>query len=128
VRRPGLNENYGRELMELHTLGVDGGYTQGDVINVARAFTGWTIFNPGQYGEFQFNPSMHDRGEKLVLGHTIPRGGGESDGLRVLEILSRHPSTARFVSRKLAQRFVADDPPKALVDRVAETFIKTDGT
>jgi uncharacterized protein (DUF1800 family) len=127
VPRPGLNENYGRELMELHTLGVDGGYTQADVINVARSFTGWTIFDPSRYGEFQFNPAMHDRGEKVVLGQTIARGGGEDDGLKVLDILSRHPSTARFISRKLAQRFVADDPPKSLVDRMAETFRKTDG-
>jgi uncharacterized protein (DUF1800 family) len=127
ARQPGLNENYGRELMELHTLGVDGGYTQQDVVNVARAFTGWTIFNPAQYGEFQFNPAMHDRGEKVVLGRTIPRGGGESDGLTVIDILAKHPSTARFVSRKLAQRFVADDPPQPLVDRMAATFTKTDG-
>jgi uncharacterized protein (DUF1800 family) len=125
--RPGLNENYGRELMELHTLGVDGGYTQADVINVARCFTGWTIFDPNRYGEFQFNPAMHDRGEKVVLGQTIARGGGEDDGLKVIDILSRHPSTARFISRKLAQRFVADEPPKQLVDRMAETFRKTDG-
>ena len=127
VRRPGLNENYARELMELHTLGVNGGYTQKDVIEVARAFTGWTIYEPNRYGEFQFNPAMHDRGEKVVLGRTIPRGGGESDGLIVLDTLARHPSTARFVSRKLAQRFVADDPPAALVDRMAATFTKTDG-
>jgi uncharacterized protein (DUF1800 family) len=127
VARPGLNENYGRELMELHTLGVDGGYTQADVINVARCFTGWTIFDPNRYGEYQFNPAMHDRGEKVVLGQTIARGGGEDDGLKVLDILSHHPSTARFISRKLAQRFVADDPPKSLVDRMAETFRKTDG-
>ncbi|HEX5107527.1 MAG TPA: DUF1800 family protein [Vicinamibacterales bacterium] len=125
--RPGLNENYGRELMELHTLGVDGGYTQADVINVARCFTGWTIFDPNRYGEFQFNPVMHDRGEKVVLGQTIARGGGEDDGLKVIDILARHPSTARFISRKLAQRFVSDDPPKPLVDRMAETFRKTDG-
>jgi uncharacterized protein (DUF1800 family) len=127
ARQPGLNENYGRELMELHTLGVDGGYTQQDVVNVARAFTGWTIFNPAQYGEFQFNPATHDRGEKVVLGQTIPRGGGESDGLTVIDILAKHPSTARFISRKLAQRFVADNPPQTLVDRMAATFTKTDG-
>ena len=127
-QRPmGLNENYGRELMELHTLGVDGGYTQSDVVNVARAFTGWTIHEPTRYGEFHFNPAMHDRGEKVLLGHTIPRGGGEQDGITVIDILSRHPSTAKFVARKLAQRFVADAPPQALVDRVAAVFIKTDG-
>jgi uncharacterized protein (DUF1800 family) len=125
--RPGLNENYARELMELHTLGVDGGYTQKDVVEVARAFTGWTIFDPNRTGEFDFNPAMHDRGEKVVLGQTIARAGGESDGLRVLEILARHPSTAQFIARKLSQRFVADDPPRQLVDRVAATFQKTDG-
>ena len=125
--RPGINENYARELMELHTLGVNGGFTQKDVVEVARAFTGWTIFDVGRVGEFDFNPAMHDRGEKVVLGQTIPRAGGESDGLRVLDILARHPSTAQFISRKLAQRFVADDPPKELVDRVAATFQKTNG-
>jgi uncharacterized protein (DUF1800 family) len=127
ARRPGLNENYGRELLELHTLGVDGGYTQQDVIAVARAFTGWTIRDVGRVAEFQFNPGMHDLKEKVVLGHTIPAGGNESDGLQVIDIIARHPSTARFISRKLAQRFVADDPPKALVDRMAATFTKTDG-
>jgi len=126
-RRPGLNENYGRELMELHTLGVDGGYTQADVINVARSFTGWTIVEPNRVGEFQFNQAMHDQKEKVVLGQTIPAGGGENDGLMVIDILARHPSTARFISRKLAQRFVADNPPKSLVDRMAETFRKSDG-
>jgi uncharacterized protein (DUF1800 family) len=126
-RRPGLNENYGRELLELHTLGVDGGYTQQDVINVALAFTGWTIRDLNRVAEFQFNPAVHDRREKLVLGHTIPAGGDESDGLQVLEIIARHPSTARFISKKLAQRFVADDPPKSLVDRMAATFTKTEG-
>ena len=127
ARRPGLNENYARELMELHTLGVDGGYTQADVVNVARAFTGWTIHEPNRYGEFFFNPAMHDRNEKVVLGHTLPRGGGEDDGVKVIDILVRHPSTARFLSRKLAQRFVADTPPQSLVDRMAETFLRTDG-
>ena len=126
-RRLGLNENYGRELLELHTLGVDGGYSQDDVIAVARCFTGWTIYDPAKYGEFQFNPAVHDRKEKLVLGHRIAEGGGEEDGLRVIEILARHPSTARFISRKLAQRFVADVPPQSLVDRMADTFTRTDG-
>jgi uncharacterized protein (DUF1800 family) len=126
-RRPGLNENYGRELMELHTLGVDGGYTQDDVIAVARAFTGWTIHEPGRYGEYYFNLPWHDRREKVVLGQTLPAGGGEQDGLRVIDILARHPSTAKFISRKLAQRFVADEPPQSLVKRMAETFTKTDG-
>ena len=123
----GLNENYGRELLELHTLGVNGGYTQADVINVARAFTGWTIFDPQRYGEFQFNPQMHDRSEKVILGQTFPRGGGEDEGVKIIDMLAAHPSTARFISRKLAQRFVADDPPQALVDRMAATFTKTGG-
>ena len=123
----GLNENYARELMELHTLGVDGGYTQKDVTEVARCFTGWTILNPRQDGSFEYNDRMHDQGEKLVLGVRIPAGGGKGDGEKVLDILARHPSTARFVSRELAQRFVADDPPQALVDRMAKTFRDTDG-
>ena len=127
ARRPGLNENYGRELMELHTLGVDGGYTQADVIAVARAFTGWTIYDPNRIAEFQFNPAFHDRKEKIVLGQTIPAGGGEQDGIQVIDILARHPSTARFISRKLAQRFVADIPPQPLVDRMAATFTATAG-
>jgi uncharacterized protein (DUF1800 family) len=127
IRRPGLNENYGRELMELHTLGVDGGYTQDDVIAVARCFTGWTIYDLGKFGEYQFNPGVHDRKEKVVLGHKIAAGGGEQDGLQVIDILARHPSTARFISRKLAQRFVADGPPQPLIDRMAATFTKTDG-
>jgi len=127
VRRQGLNENYGRELMELHTLGVDGGYTQSDVIAVARAFTGWTIYDPQKFAEYQFNPAVHDRKEKVLLGHTIPAMGGEQDGLQVIDILAHHPSAARFISRKLAQRFVADDPPQPLVDRMAATFTRTDG-
>ncbi len=127
VRRPGLNENYGRELLELHTMGVDGGYTQQDVISVARAFSGWTIYDPQKFGEFQFNPAVHDRKEKVVLGHTIPAMGGEEDAMQVIDILVHHPSTAKFISKKLAQRFVADDPPHALVDRMVVTFTKTDG-
>ena len=123
----GLNENYGRELLELHTLGSDGGYTQADVINAARAFTGWTIFDPNRYGEFHFNPQIHDRGDKVVLGLTLPRGGGEEEGVKIIDLLAAHPSTARFISRKLAQRFVADDPPQPLIDRMAATFTKTGG-
>ena len=123
----GLNENYGRELLELHTLGVNGGYTQQDVIAVARCFTGWTIRQPNQKPEFAFAAFMHDTAEKKVLGHVIPAGGGEQDGLQVIEILARHPSTARFISTKLARRFVADDPPPALIDHMARTFTKTDG-
>jgi uncharacterized protein (DUF1800 family) len=123
----GLNENYGRELLELHTLGVDGGYTQADVTEAARCFTGWTIFQPQRGGEFVFNKRVHDDGEKTVLGVKIPAGGGISDGEKVLDIVARHPSTARFISKQLAMRFVADDPPASLVDRMAETFRKTDG-
>jgi uncharacterized protein (DUF1800 family) len=125
--RRGLNENYGRELMELHTLGVNGGYTQKDVIEVARCFTGWTINQPQRNAKFIFNPRLHDDGEKVVLGVTIPAGDGEKDGEKVLDILVHHPSTAHFISRKLAMRFVADDPPESLLARMAETFQKTDG-
>jgi uncharacterized protein (DUF1800 family) len=123
----GLNENYGRELMELHTLGVDGGYTQKDVTEVARAFTGWTIENPRQGGRYKFEPRIHDLGEKIVLGHRIKAGGGESDGQQVLDILSRHPSTARFIATKLVRHFVSDTPPASLVDRAAARFRETDG-
>jgi uncharacterized protein (DUF1800 family) len=123
----GLNENYGRELLELHTLGVDGGYTQKDVTEVARCFTGWTIKDPARGGEFLFNPAMHDKGEKTVLGVKIPAGGGIEDGIKVLDIVEHHPSTARFISKKLAQRFVADEPPPALIDRMAKTFHDTGG-
>ncbi len=134
VRRPmgnrpqrGLNENYARELMELHTLGVEGGYTQKDIIEVARCFTGWTIRNPQQGGEFMYNDRVHDKGEKLVLGVTIPAGGGKDDAEKVLDILAKHPSTARFISRKLAQHFVADEPPPSLIDKMAKTFLASDG-
>jgi uncharacterized protein (DUF1800 family) len=123
----GLNENYGRELMELHTLGVDGGYTQHDVTDVARCFTGWTVRDLRGGGDFFYNDRMHDQGEKIVLGITIPSGGGMEDGLKVLDILEHHPSTARFISKSLALRFVSDNPPPALVDRMAKTFTETDG-
>ncbi|HEY2015490.1 MAG TPA: DUF1800 domain-containing protein, partial [Bryobacteraceae bacterium] len=122
----GLNENYGRELMELHTLGVNGGYTQQDVIAAARCFTGWTIRAPNQKPEFAFAAFMHDTGEKVLLGQRIA-AGGEQDGLQAIDILAHHPSTARFISTKLARRFVADDPPETLVERMAHTFTKTDG-
>jgi len=123
----GLNENYGRELMELHTLGVDGGYTQQDVTEVARCFTGWTIRELRTGGVFQFNEKQHDQGEKLVLGIKIPAGGGIADGLKVIDILAHHPATAQFVSKALATRFVSDNPPTALVQRMAATFTRTDG-
>jgi len=123
----GLNENYARELMELHTLGVDGGYTQKDVTEVARAFTGWTIDNPRPGGGYIFNPRIHDPEEKVVLGHVIKAGGGEEDGEQVLDMLGRHPSAARFIATKLVRRFVSDAPPPALVDRAAARFRQTDG-
>ncbi len=146
-QRRGINENYARELMELHTLGVDGGYTQKDVQEVARCFTGWTIIAPRgagaaaqavmngpmaeiaktKAGTFIFRPGVHDNGEKIVLGNKIPAVGGMNDGLMVLDILAHHPSTAKFIATKLVRRFVSDEPPPALVDRVAQTFLKSDG-
>ena len=145
--RRGINENYARELMELHTLGVDGGYTQKDVQEVARCFTGWTIFAPRgaaaapnavmngpraeqlreNAGRFYFNARVHDEGEKTVLGHKIPAGGGAKDGLMVLDILAHHQSTAHFIATKLVRHFVSDNPPPALVDRVAQVFTKSNG-
>jgi uncharacterized protein (DUF1800 family) len=125
-KRNGLNENYGRELMELHTLGVNGGYTQQDVTEVARVFTGWTLKQPKQGDGFTFEERTHEPGNKLVVGHRI-KPKGEKEGLEVLRILARHPSTAKFVSTKLAMRFVSDDPPQSLVDRMAQTFLKKDG-
>ena len=118
-KRSGLNENYGRELMELHTLGVNGGYTQKDVTEVARVLTGWTLKEPKQGGGFVFEERMHEPGDKHVLGHRI-KSGGEKEGREVLHILARHPSTAKFISTKLAMRFVSDDPPPALIDRMAK--------
>jgi len=123
----GLNENYARELMELHTLGVDGGYTQQDIIEVARCFTGWTINQPNRGGEFMYNDRVHDNGEKTVLGVKLPAGGGQEDAERVLDILARHPSTARFISTKLAKKFVSDDPPPVLIEHMTKTFRDTDG-
>ena len=135
--RRGINENYARELMELHTLGVDGGYTQKDVQEVARAFTGWTIIAPRgaagsemlreRAGTFHFAPRLHDSGEKTVLGQKIPAGGGIDDGQRVLDILVKHPSTAKFIATKLARRFVMDTPPQSLVAGVAAAFTKSGG-
>ena len=122
----GLNENYGRELMELHTLGVDGGYTQKDVTEVARCFTGWSIEKPRQNPEFKFDERLHDPDPKIVLGKKI-HAGGMKDGEEVIDLLVHDASTARFISTKLARRFVSDNPPKALVDRMAQTFSETDG-
>jgi uncharacterized protein (DUF1800 family) len=145
--RRGINENYARELMELHTLGVDGGYTQKDVQEVARCFTGWTIFAPRggaavaqatmngpradmlreNAGKFFFNQRAHDDGEKIVLGHKIPAGGGFKDGLMVLDILAHHSSTAKYVATKLLRHFVSDNPSPALVDRISSAFTNSDG-
>ncbi len=126
-RKNGLNENYGRELMELHTLGVDGGYTQKDVTEVARCFTGWTIREPQKGGGFEFNDKQHDKGAKHVLGVTIPAGGGMGDGLKVIDILAHSPATAHFISKSLAIRFVSDNPPDELVNWMAKRFMETDG-
>jgi uncharacterized protein (DUF1800 family) len=122
----GLNENYGRELMELHTLGVDGGYKQQDVIEVARAFTGWTIESPRENPAFYFDERIHDPDPKRVLGKNI-KGGGRKDGEQVLDLLVKNQNTARHISLQLAERFVADDPPPALVARMAKTFEKSKG-
>ncbi len=145
-RKYGLNENYARELMELHTLGVDGGYTQQDVTEVARVLTGWTAApsyknarknlekqiangsnNLVREGEFVFRKSWHDQKAKVVLGEKFPAGGGLEEGERVLDMLTKHPSTAHFISTKLARRFINDSPPEALIERMAKTFSKTDG-
>ena len=122
----GLNENYGRELMELHTVGVDGGYTQKDVTEVARAFTGWTLEKPRQFADFKFDDRLHDPDPKIVLGKKI-HAGGMKDGEQVIDLLVHHPSTARFISTKLARRFVSDNPPATLVSRMAEAFQSSDG-
>jgi uncharacterized protein (DUF1800 family) len=143
AQRGGLNENYARELLELHTLGVDGGYSQQDVIEVARAFTGWTILTsttrpnasqgggpaprPMQSVTFRFDPVRHDAGQKVVLGRTLPAGRGMEDGLEILHMLAAHPSTAQFISRKLVRHFVSDDPPERLVADLAKVFRSTNG-
>jgi uncharacterized protein (DUF1800 family) len=130
-RQRGLNENYARELMELHTLGVDGGYTQKDVIEVARAFTGWQFTRPtaGGGGEvaFVFRPQMHDRGTKTVLGKSLPANRGLEDGEQVLDLLAAHPATAKFIATKLVERFVNDQPPADLVNELTVVFQKTNG-
>jgi uncharacterized protein (DUF1800 family) len=122
-RAGAINENYAREIMELHTLGVDGGYTQKDVTELARVFTGWTIDR--RTGQFVFRPFLHDRGAKSVLGVRLE--GGIDEGERMIHILAHHPATAHHIALQLAQRLVSDDPPKALVDRVAGVFLKSDG-
>ena len=127
---PDPNENYARELLELHSLGVDGGYTYQDIQNVARAFTGWSINGfrrrGGEPGRFVYLANWHDPEPKQVMGHELP--GGQADGERVLEILANHPSTAIYVSEKLVGRFVADVPPESLIDNVANTYIETGGS
>ncbi|MFN3426669.1 MAG: DUF1800 domain-containing protein [Candidatus Thermochlorobacter sp.] len=142
----GINENYARELMELHTLGVDGGYTQKDVVEVARALTGWTVFPQGkraerlheliergkwigvvQEGDFLFRPDAHDAGEKHILGVTFPAGGGKEEGEKVLDMLAAHPATARLIATKLARRFVCDEPPTSLIEKLTQTFMQTGG-
>jgi len=128
------NENYSRELLELHTLGVDGGYTEDDVKAVARAFTGWSFTRPrasvvqrGEPGTFMFRPFIHDDDAKTILGHTLPANNGKADGDAVLDILAEHESTARFISIKLARRFVADVPRESLVNQLTETYLQTNG-
>jgi uncharacterized protein (DUF1800 family) len=125
-RRTGLNENYAREIMELHTLGVDGGYTQKDVTELAKVLTGWTIEKPQQGGEFKFEDRMHEPGTKIVLGQKF-NNDGEKEGIKALEMLAHHPATAHFISKKLAMRFVSDNPPESLVQAMARTFIDSDG-
>ena len=125
-RPSGLNENYAREIMELHTLGVDGGYTQKDVTELAKVLTGWSIDQPQRGGGFTYHDRAHEPGKKYVLGHEI-KEHGEQEGMEMLDVLAHHPSTARFVCKKLAMRFVSDNPPQALVDRMADTFLKKDG-
>ncbi len=126
-RKLGLNENYARELLELHTLGVDGGYSQADVREVARCFTGWSLARPREAATFRYRDIAHDKGAKNVLGQVIPAGGGKDDGERVLDLLAKNPSTARTVARKLAVKFVSDNPPEALVRRLAAVYQETGG-
>ena len=128
ARRPvGINENYARELLELHTVGVGGGYTQQDVIDVARIFTGWSIRGPRQGGEFKFYSRAHDRGAKLVMGETYPAGRGMDEGFRLLASLADNPATARHVSRRLCQRFVSDQPSEQCVDTAVAAWQRTHG-
>lgn len=121
------NENYARELMELHTLGVHGGYSQRDVAEVARCLTGWRLRDRWRKGTVYFEPALHDDGEKSVLGERLAAGGGEQDLERVVEIVCRHPSTAQHIAWKLVRRFVAEEPPASLVARAAAVFAETKG-
>src|ERR1700739_306644 len=125
-KREGLNENYAREVMELHTLGVNGGYSQADVTQVARILTGWSVERPERGGGFQFEPNRHEPGTKVVMGEKF-KDHGEPEGRELLHMLATRPATAQFISRKLALRFVSDSPPQALVDRMAKTFLSSDG-
>lgn len=125
-RARGLNENYAREVMELHTLGVDGGYTQQDVTEAARVLTGWGV-RLREDGDFFFDANRHDQGEKVVMGHVFPAGGGYEEGVDLLNMLAHHPSTAKFICHKIAVRFVNDDPPATLVDKMANTFLEKNG-
>src|SRR5579863_2620868 len=125
-KREGLNENYARELMELHTLGVNGGYTQADVTQVARVLTGWNVDRPQRGGGFKFDENRHEPGTKKVLGKKI-KEHGEQEGRELLHMLATRPATAQFISRKLAIRFVGDEPPQSLVDRMAKTFVSSGG-
>ena len=125
--RRGINENFGRELLELHTLGVDGGYTQQDVINVARIFTGWSVRRPQQGGDFEFHDWAHDYGEKVVMGVMFPAGRGRDEGVRLLKLLANYPATMHHVSRRLCQRFVNDDPPDGCVDDAVTAWKRSDG-
>lgn len=127
ARKGGLNENYAREIMELHTLGVDAGYTQNDVTQLARVFTGWSIARPEDGGDFVFRRQLHDVGEKTVLGVHFPAGGGMEEGEKMIAVLAHHPATAHHIAYELCQRLVADEPPPALVNRVAKRFLATDG-
>jgi uncharacterized protein (DUF1800 family) len=122
----GLNENYARELMELHTLGVNGGYTQADIIQVARILTGWTVDRPQRGGGFVFNPNRHEPGTKKALGKKF-KENGEGEGRDLLHFLATRPATAQFVSRKLAVRFVSDDPPESLVSQMSKSYLSSGG-
>jgi uncharacterized protein (DUF1800 family) len=125
------NENYARELLELHTVGVEGGYSHEDIVELARALTGWSVTGfrdkNQEPGLFTFRDRAHDDGQKQVLGMVVPAGGGQEDGEIILDMLAQHPMTARFISEKLVRRFVADDPPASLVEKLSQVFLATEG-